>query len=87
MRDVCADFCNAFQELDKGRIFVPTHEIRQKLNLGRAEFDGLIRGLRKAKIIQLHSGDCTLCKPSDVDDWFTDENGFRHGSITLRRRV
>lgn len=85
MRDVCADFYNAFQELGAGRFFVETHKLRQRLGLARSEFDGLIRMLRNAKVIQLHTGDCTLCTPADVDDWFMDENGFRHGSITLRR--
>ena len=50
MRDICADFYNAFQGLGGGRFFVETHKLRQKLNLERAEFDGLIRGLRKACI-------------------------------------
>ncbi len=80
-----AQFKEAFDDLDRGRIFVNIFEIRRQLGYPRDVFDDLLKRLRKEKVIQLNSGDVTLLSADEVDDSFIDENGFRMGTVTLRK--
>ena len=55
-------FKAAFDELDRGRIFVRICDLRRRLGWPREVFDGMIRDLRDKEIIQLHTGDASLTK-------------------------
>ena len=79
-------FREAFDECDKGRIFVRICDIRRKLGWPREVFDGMIRDLRDKEIIQLHTGDPSLMTPDEVADCFVDENNFRKGTVTWNVR-
>ena len=78
-----ADFQAAFNELDKGRIFVRICDLRKKMNLPREVFDEMLRKLRDAEVIQLHEGDNSTMTADERADCFTDENGVRMGTITF----
>ena len=75
-------FKAAFDELDRGRIFVRICDIRRKLGWPRDVFDGMIRDLRNRRVIQLHTGDASLMTEDEVSDCYVDENNFRMGSVT-----
>ena len=75
-------FREAFDECDKGRIFVRICDIRRKLGWPRDVFDGMIRDLRNKRIIQLHTGDVSLMTEDEVADCYVDENNFRMGTVT-----
>ena len=76
------EFRAAFNDLDRGKIFVRICELRRRLGWPREEFDGQLRRLRDEEVIQLHTGDVTSMTPDDVGDCFVDENGFRMGTVT-----
>lgn len=75
-------FRNAFQSLDKGRIFVRICDLRRALKWPHDVFDGALKQLRDAGIIQLHVGDASLMTQEDIKDCFIDENHFRMGTVT-----
>ena len=75
-------FRAAFDDLDRGKIFVRICELRRRLGWEREEFDEQLRRLRDEEVIQLHTGDVTSMTPDDVRDCFVDENGFRMGTVT-----
>lgn len=75
-------FKSAFDELDRGRIFVKICDIRRRLGWPREVFDNMLRDLRDREVIQLHTGDASLMTPDEVADCFVDENNFRKGSVT-----
>lgn len=77
-----AELRAAFDELDRGRIFVRICELRRKLGWPHEGFDEQLRRLRDEEIIQLHQGDITSMTPEDVRDCFIDENGYRMGTVT-----
>ena len=79
-------FFEAFDALDKGRIFVRIPDLRRKLGWPREVFDDTLRDLRDSGVIQLHTGDASLMTPDEVADCFTDENNFRKGSVTRNGR-
>lgn len=79
-------FREAFDECDKGRIFVRICDIRRKLGWPRDVFDGMIRDLRDKRIIQLHTGDASLMTEDEVADCYIDENNFRMGTVTWHVR-
>ena len=76
------EFRAAFDDLDRGKIFVRICELRRKLGWPREDFDEQLRRLRDEEVIQLHTGDVTSMTPEDVRDCFIDENGFRMGTVT-----
>ena len=76
------EFKNAFDELDKGTIFVRICNIRRKLNWPREVFDSMLRELRDKEIIQLRLGDEHLMTPDEVKDCFIDENNYLMGTVT-----
>lgn len=75
-------FREAFNALDKGRVFVRICDIRRMLGWPRDVFDHMLTDLRDKEIIQLHVGDASTMTIDEVNDCFTDENGFRMGSVT-----
>lgn len=79
-------FKAAFNELDRGRIFVRICDLRRRLGWPREVFDGMIRDLRNRRVIQLHTGDASLMTPDEVSDCYIDENNFRMGSVTWHDR-
>ena len=80
------EFKKAFDELDKGKIFVRICDLRRELNWPRKVFDNMIKNLRDSEVIQLHTGDDSLMTPDEVNDCFVDENNFRMGSVTWYAR-
>ena len=80
------EFKRAFDELDKGKIFVRICDLRRELNWPRKVFDNMIKNLRDSEVIQLHTGDDSLMTPDEVNDCFVDENNFRMGSVTWYAR-
>ncbi len=80
------EFKKAFDELDRGKIFVRICDLRRELNWPRKVFDNMIKNLRDAEVIQLHTGDASLMTPDEVNDCFVDENNFRMGSVTWYAR-
>lgn len=79
-------FREAFDALDRGRVFVLIPALRRKLSWPREIFDNMLKTLRDNDTIQLHTGDASLMTPDEVADCFTDENGFRKGSVTWHVR-
>ncbi len=79
-------FIEAFDALDRGRIFVRIPDLRRKLGWPREVFDDMLRDLRDRDVIQLHTGDASLMTPDEVADCFIDENDFRKGSVTRNVR-
>ena len=79
-------FREAFDALDRGRIFVSIPDLRRRLGWPREVFDDMIRDLRNRRIIQLHTGDASLMTPDEVSDCYIDENNFRMGTVTWHVR-
>ena len=79
-------FKAAFDELDRGRIFVRICDLRRRLGWPREVFDNMIRDLRGRRVIQLHTGDASLMTEDEVADCYIDENNFRMGSVTWHVR-
>ncbi|MBR4196841.1 MAG: hypothetical protein IKQ95_09050 [Synergistaceae bacterium] len=79
-------FREAFDSLDRGRIFVRICDLRRRLGWPREVFDNMLKDLRDREVIQLHTGDASLMTPDEVADCFIDENNFRKGSVTWHVR-
>ena len=79
-------FREAFDALDKGRIFVSIPDLRRRLGWPREVFDDMVRDLRNRRIIQLHTGDASLMTADEVLDCYIDENNFRMGTVTWHVR-
>ena len=79
-------FREAFDALDKGRIFVRICDLRRKLDWPRDVFDEMLRTLRDDETIQLHEGDASTMTPEENADCFTDENNCRMGTVTWNVR-
>ena len=79
-------FKAAFDELDRGKIFVRICDLRRRLGWPREVFDEMLRDLRNRRVIQLHTGDASLMTEDEVADCYTDENNFRMGSVTWHVR-
>ena len=79
-------FKEAFDALDRGRIFVRIFEVRRKLNWPCEKFDTMLVKLRDEAVIQLHAGDNTSMKKDEIQDSFIDDNGFLHITMTWRKR-
>lgn len=80
------EFKRAFDELDKGKIFVRICDLRRELNWPRNVFDEMIKNLRDREVIQLHAGDTSLMTSDEFNDCFVDENNFRMGTVTWYAR-
>jgi len=76
-------FREAFDDLNKERIFVSIPELRRKLDWPREVFDNMLRDLRSKRVIQLHESNVN---PDDVKDCFFDENKVRMGLVTWNGR-
>ena len=79
-------FREAFEELDKGRVFVRICDLRRKLNWPRDVFDGMLKALRDKEIIQMHIGDEHLMTPDEVQDSFVNELNYLMGTVTWNVR-
>ena len=61
-------------------------DIMSEAGLEPEKFDTLLKGLRDADQVQLHTSDASLMSQQQLDGCFIDENGFRMGSMTLYNR-
>ena len=80
--DKSGEFERVFNELERKRLFVRICDLRRRLSWPREVFDEHLRQLRQEGAIQLHIADANLMSREDLDDCFTDENGFRMGMVT-----
>ena len=81
-----AKFKAAFDELDRGKIFVKIAELRRKLNWPREVFDRMLRTLRDKEIIQMRIGDEHLMTRDEINDSFVDEFHDLMGTVTWNVR-
>lgn len=72
-------FKAAFDELERGRVFVNIPELRKKLNWPHDVFDEMLRKLRDEETIRLVK---TEVGNFDVKDFFYDEDNQRRGMVT-----
>ena len=72
-------FKEAFDELERGKIFVNIPELRKRLNWPHEVFDEMLRELRDEGIVQLHKTDLTRFQP---EEFFYDEDNSRRGMVT-----
>ncbi|MBQ6738762.1 MAG: hypothetical protein IJP41_09985 [Synergistaceae bacterium] len=79
-------FKNAFDKLDRGRIFVRICDLRRELKWPREIFDDMLIRLRDDGIIALRVGDASLMTSDEIADCFIDENNFRMGTVTWNGR-
>lgn len=79
-------FKTAFDELDRGKIFVKIAELRRKLNWPREVFDRMLRSLRDKEIIQMRIGDEHLMTRDEINDSFVDEFHDLMGTVTWNVR-
>ena len=77
-----AKFKAAFDELDRGKIFVKIAELRRKLNWPREVFDRMLRSLRDNETAQIYLADESTMTPDEIADCFIDENNYRMGTMT-----
>ena len=78
-------FKKAFDELNKGKIYVRISDMRRKLGWSREKFDTTLEQLRDNATIQLHAGDTSTMDESEVRDSYVDENNFLHITVTWTR--
>ena len=74
-------FHKAFDNSDKGRIFVRIAKIRHYLGWPREVFDNMVRNLRNSEVIYLNSADPTIHKGDIFDDGFLDEYGIMNATM------
>ncbi len=79
-------FKAAFDELDRGKIFVKIAELRRRLNWPREVFDRMLRTLRDKEIIQMRIGDEHLMTRDEINDSFVDEFHDLMGTVTWNVR-
>jgi hypothetical protein len=80
----CRLFREAFDELDKGRIFVRICNLRRQLRWDEERFNSLLRQFRAEGIVQLHTGDISSMSEEDIAQSFTDENNFFYVTLTMK---
>ena len=61
-------------------------DIMSEAKLEPEKFDTLLKGLRDADQVQLHTSDASLMSQQQLEGCFIDENGFRMGTMTLHNR-
>ena len=76
-----AMFKDAYDRIGKGRGFVRIHRVREALGWPHETFDGLLRDLMAAYVIELHGGDPSALSENEICKSFVDENGTLY--ITL----
>ena len=76
-----AMFKDAYDRIGKGRGFVRIHRVREALRWPPETFDGLLRDLMAAYVIELHGGDPSALSENEIRKSFVDENGTLY--ITL----
>ena len=74
-------FKDAYDRIGKGRGFVRIHRVREALSWPPQTFDGLLRDLMAAYVIELHGGDPSALSENEIRKSFVDENGTLY--ITL----
>ena len=72
-------FKNAFNELEKGRIYVSIPQLRKKLSWPHDVFDEMIYKLRNDETIILHVTEAGKYEP---EEFFYDEDSNRMGMVT-----
>ncbi|MDR2439783.1 MAG: hypothetical protein LBE12_10500 [Planctomycetaceae bacterium] len=77
-------FREAFDELDKGRIFVRICNLRRQLGWDEERFNSLLRQFRTEGIVQLHTGDISSMSEEEIAQSFTDENNFFYVTLTMK---
>lgn len=75
-------FREAFDELDKGRIFVRICDLRRKLNWPRDVFDNMLKNLRDKQSIYIYEADQSTLTEDEVKDCFIDENNYIMGRVS-----
>lgn len=74
-------FKEAYDRIGKGRGFVRIHRIRAALNWTDETFDGLLKELMAAYVIELHGGDPSTLSENEIRQSYVDEGGTLY--ITL----
>lgn len=77
------EFKKAFDELERGRIFVNIPELRKQLAWPHDVFDDMIRGLRKERKIQLHVTDLTVYDPEEFI--YDEDDNSRMGMVSWKK--
>lgn len=77
-------FKEAFDELERGKIFVNIPELRKKLSWPHDVFDKMIRELRDDRVIQLHVTDLTIFEPEEF--FYDEDDNSRMGMVTWNDR-
>ena len=75
-------FKAAFDELDRGKVFVKIAELRRRLDWPREVFDRMLRSLRDNNTAQIYAADESTMTPDEIADCFIDENNYRMGTMT-----
>ena len=76
------EFKKAFDELERGKIFVNIPELRKKLNWPHDVFDEMLRELRDDREIQLHVTDLTIYEPEEF--FYDEDDNSRMGMVTWK---
>ena len=76
-------FKKAFDELEKGRIYVSIPQLRRKLAWPHDVFDEMIYSLRNDETIILHATEAGKYEP---DEFFYDEDNERMGMVTWNEK-
>lgn len=74
-------FREAFDALDKGRIFVRICDLRRSLNWPREVFDDIIKKLRDNENVFIYEADQSTLTQDEIQDCFIDENNYVMGRI------
>ena len=79
-------FHEAFDKLDRGRIYVRICNMRRELGWSEERFNTLLRELRANGTIQLHAGDVSTLTEEDVNLSYTDEYNFFYATLTWKKQ-
>jgi len=78
-------FREAFEKLDRGRIYVRICNMRRELRWNEKRFNDVLDNLWTAGKIQLHAGDVSSMTEEDVNLSFVDENNFFYATLTWKK--
>lgn len=78
-------FKSAYDEVGKGRTFVPIYKIRRRLGWPRDRFDALLSRLSRDLVIQLQGGDPSAMEEAEIRDSFIDDRGRLRIAVTWRK--
>jgi hypothetical protein len=79
-----AAFKGAYNEVGKGRNFVPIHRIREQLNWTREQFDQVLMELMADYVVEPHGGDPSTMTEIEIRNSFMDENGMLYIAVSWR---